>query len=192
MKHKTKRVIIITGDRQIGKTTLCQKLVRCLRQQDIQVSGVITQRVGPHDLEVVELASGQSYPLTLPFDQKAGIALGHFRMCPEAMQRSNIALEESFPTQVFIVDELGPLELKRRQGWYNVVTLLKEKVYHIAVLVVRPELLGEAVQQLPGEVYKVVNVTVDNRERLGPSPCNMILEKLNPLLDARKSEARAK
>ena len=160
------RIILLTGHRQVGKTTVCEHLVTLLRQADIAISGLITKRTGPHDLLVNELHSGESYPLTTPTTETTGITVGHFRMAPEAIARGDRALDDCFPTQAFILDEIGPLELLRGQGWSRALKLLKRLHYQIAFVVVRPELLVDAMWLLPTTMYTVVQVTVETRDAL--------------------------
>ena len=159
-------IVLLTGERQIGKSTLCRKLVDRLRNSGYQISGLLTRRTGSHDLETWELHTGQTYPLTLPFDPQADRPLGNFLFSPDAIHRSAAALDSCFPTKVFFLDELGPLELKHRQGWVNIIMLLAEQNYGIAFIVVRPELLGHAIDALPATVYTVVRVREDNRDAL--------------------------
>ncbi len=160
------KLILITGQRQAGKSTLCERLVGELRAASVAVSGLITRRTGPHDQEVLELRSGQTYPLTLPFAEVEGSATPHFRMDPAALARALDALRESFPTQVFILDEIGPLELKRGQGWAAALDWLATERYAAALVVIRPELLGDLVARLALPWYTVVNVTPDNRDQV--------------------------
>jgi nucleoside-triphosphatase THEP1 len=115
-------------------------------------------------LEVRELRTESVYKLTDPFDTPSASPLGHFKMNAAAMARSVRALAGSFPTQVFVLDEVGPLELKHRQGWVDVLALLAHESYVIAVVVVRPSLVGQAVVELPATIYSVVHVTPHNRE----------------------------
>lgn len=159
-------IVLLTGECQVGKSTLCRHLVPLLTAAGLPVSGLLTSRTGPHDLAVTELDSDRSYPLTLPFEGTAGIALPHFRMDPQAMATSLQALEASFPTQVFFLDEIGPLELIMEQGWVKVLELLKQETYRVAFIVVRPELLIQAIWRLPVSAYVVVRVTVENRDTL--------------------------
>ncbi|RLC83842.1 MAG: hypothetical protein DRI37_09755 [Chloroflexi bacterium] len=163
------RIMLLVGERQVGKSVVCQKLTRLLRETSIAVSGLLTRRTGPHALEVTEIHTSARYPLTLPFDDTAGVALTHFRMDLQAMARSAAALEGAFPTQVFILDELGPLELELKQGWSHALQLLRRKRYTLALIVVRPELLVEAIWQLPISVYTVIRVTPQNRDALPAS-----------------------
>lgn len=174
MKHSP--IILITGDRQTGKTTLCLKLAAALQAAGVSVTGVLTQHTGPNDLEVLELASGQRYALTLPFVPGHDGVLRRFRMDPQALARSSRAIEESFPTQVFWVDEIGPLELRHNQGWNRVPDLLERDDYEGAVVVVRPELLGEAIARMPAPVYTVVKVTPQTRDALAVFLHDTLLE----------------
>ncbi|MCJ7549057.1 MAG: nucleoside-triphosphatase [Anaerolineae bacterium] len=158
------RIMLVTGERQVGKTTALKRALTTIRQAGVSVSGLLTQRTGPHDLEVWELVTESVYRLTDPFDASSASPLVHFNMNAAAMARSARALAGSFPTQVFVLDEMGPLELRHRQGWVDVLTLLAREAYVFAVVVVRPSLVGQAVVELPVTMYSVVHVTPHNRE----------------------------
>ncbi|HEY88991.1 MAG TPA: DUF2478 domain-containing protein [Thermoflexia bacterium] len=165
----TSPIVLITGEMRAGKSTLCQKLVQRCRSKGITVTGLITQHPAPHSLEALALHTTERYLLTYPFESELGTALTHFRMNPAALARSAEALPTSFPTQVFILDELGPLELLRGEGWIAALHLLAGEEYEIAFIVVRPALLAQAVQQLPRNSYTVANITLKNRELLAES-----------------------
>lgn len=158
------RIIMITGERRTGKTTLCLKLSEQLRRHGLTVSGMITQQPEPHTLVSTELRTGHRHTLTHPFDSPQGIALTHFRINPETMVRSARGVQRSFPTQVFILDELGPLELVRGEGWVEVLSLLKSGTYVVALIIVRPTLLDEAICQLPADWYTLIKLTKENRD----------------------------
>lgn len=157
------KIVLLTGNRQIGKSTACLRLADMLRQTDLKVSGLLTQRTGEHDLCVTELHSGETYPLTLPMTNNTGFVVGHFRFAPEAIARSDKALDDCFPTQVFILDEIGPLELIYGQGWARAIKLLRRCNYRVAFIVVRPELMIRAICQLPASFYTVIHITTEMR-----------------------------
>ncbi len=161
-----KKIILITGERQVGKSTLCRKLASQLQTREIPVSGMLTRATGPHHLEATDLLTSERYTLTRPFRGAGGFLMTHFRLDPEALTRSAAALEEAFPTQIFLLDELGPLELRFQRGWNNVPRLLARHDYCIALVVVRPSLLVEAMYALPSPVYCIVEVTPENRDLL--------------------------
>ncbi len=172
------RILLITGTRQVGKSTALVRAVTRLRDADVRVSGLLTERTGPHDLAVTELHTGARYPLTDPFKDLPDSVTRHFTMNEAALARSRAALEAAFPTQVFVLDEIGPLELRRRQGWANIFGLLARESYAIAILVVRPELLGEALAQLEGCCFSLVHVTPGNRVEI---PALLVEEAVSAL-----------
>jgi nucleoside-triphosphatase THEP1 len=155
----------MTGARQVGKSTALRRAVDAMRQAGLAVSGLLTERTGPHDLAVTEVHTGATYALTDSFDATGDSPLGNFRMNGAAFVRSARALSESFPTQVFVLDELGPLEFRHRQGWVAAFERLACESYDIAIVVVRPELLGRAVAELPGPWFNLLHITPSNRDR---------------------------
>lgn len=168
-------IVLVTGERQIGKSTVCRKLVQRLQKAEYQLSGLLTQRTGTHDLEVTELHTAQTYPLTLPFDPQVDRPLGNFLFSPDAVRRSNAAFDTCFPTQIFFLDELGPLELKHHKGWIRVIPMLRKQVVGLAFVVIRPTLLMEAMDALSAPLYKVVRVRQDNRNALPDILYHMVL-----------------
>ena len=163
------RIILLTGNRQIGKSTACVSLVNMLRETDLKVTGLITLRTGSDDLAVQEINSGDTYPLTLPLNSETGFLIGHFRFSTDALARTNRALDACFPTQVFILDEIGPMELVYGQGWARAITLLRHRKYRIAFIVVRPELIVPAMRQLPLTYYTVIHLTAEIRDSVPAS-----------------------
>ena len=175
---EAKQIVLITGERQVGKSTLCRSLVQQWQASGTQVSGLLTQRTGPHDLEVTEIRTGAQYPLTLPFSNRNGLLLPNFTMDPQAMARSAQALADSFPTQTLVLDELGPLELNMGQGWAAATDLLQHEPYRTAFIVIRPELLMKAIQKLASSLYTVVQVTEENRDDLPGSLLSLCQRRL--------------
>jgi len=145
---------------------VCGRLIERLRASDVQVSGLATRHTGEHELMVTELASGAEYPLTLPFEPSGAPGSTRFRMDPAAFERSSQALAASFPTQVVILDEIGPLELVHRQGWVGALELLQDETFAMAFVVIRPELLSEAVEAFGADLTMVARVTEQNRDGL--------------------------
>ena len=57
------------------------------------------------------------------------------------------------------MDEIGPLELIRGEGWTNAVHALGSRQYDLAILVMRPKLLETALKLWPwGETITIENV----------------------------------
>ena len=159
-------ITLITGARRVGKSTLCKQWATDLRAANIQVSGLLTRHTGLHDLEVEVLRSGARYRLTQSFVAQAGQPLARFQMDAAASNRSRQDLADSVPTDILIVDELGPLEFIHNRGWVNAFSILAGGEYQHALIVVRLELLAQAVTRLGNSQYTVVHVTVENRNAL--------------------------
>lgn len=175
----TASIILLTGERQIGKTTALSEAVRLLRGAGVAVTGLLTQRTGPHDLAVTELHTGASYPLTDPYREDHDSPTRNFTMNETALARSSGALLTCFPTQVFVLDEIGPLELRHRRGWVGTLDLLKSESYALAIVVVRPELLGDAIAELPGTSFTVIRVGKDNRQCMAADLFDTVMAALS-------------
>lgn len=173
-------LVLMTGERQVGKSTACRRAVALMRRAGLEVSGLLTERTGPHDLSVHELHTGLTYPLTHPFEEGKNPPLMNFRMDEDAMARSCSALAQGFPTDVIVIDELGPLELKRGQGWVEALDYLRDGKYDVGILVIRPELLWTAMQKLPRSVYTVVSVTLENRDRIPATLAEIAMTSIDP------------
>jgi len=53
-------------------------------------------------------------------------------------------LEEAVPCDLLMIDELGPLEFQRGEGWVNGFDVIENGEYSTALIVVRPSLIDEA------------------------------------------------
>ncbi len=169
-------IVLLTGERQVGKTTVCLRLLEIAQARGIEVGGLITKHTGPHELLAVDVRDGTEYPLTLPFSSEDNPLL-HFRMSPEAMSRTARVLSCAFPTQLFILDEIGPLELLHGRGWVEGIRLLAQAHYDVAVLVVRPELLETAIAQLPPLDFFLVSRVTEARRDLLPRTLWQFVER---------------
>ena len=161
------KLLIITGERKAGKTTLCRALVRRIRARSIPISGITSpavfvdgQKTG---IDAVDLSSKERRSLAVYDPEPAPPAGGgkplHYRFDPAVIDWGNAIFRKAVPATVLFVDEIGPLELKRGQGWTAALNALDARQYQIAVMVMRPELLDESLARWPwAEVVSVPNV----------------------------------
>lgn len=61
----------------------------------------------------------------------------------------NQVLADTDGCDLLLVDELGPLEFNRGQGWQNGLQAIDKGEYKIAVVVIRPALVETAVKRWP-------------------------------------------
>ena len=154
-------LILITGEIGSGKTSLCRELVKIARQKDVDLAGLISPGVFNNQdkiaIDVHDLRSGKQKRLAeLNKNQNQGLRTKRWAFDPEAVAWGNQILAEAAPCDLLLIDEIGPLELNRDQGWVNALQTLKAGKYQCAVVVIRPSLLTQARELWPAA--KVVDL----------------------------------
>jgi len=150
-------IILLTGDRGSGKTTVCQRLAAQARAAGWDVAGLLSPAVFEGGLKValdaLDLRSGERRRLA---HIRTSVASPD-ELCTPAwcfntttVAWGNRVLTHATPCDLLIVDELGPLELERNQGWTAGVAAVNTNRYRQAWVVVRRELLTVAQQLWPG------------------------------------------
>jgi nucleoside-triphosphatase THEP1 len=69
-----------------------------------------------------------------------------WKMDFEVLEWGNQIIKSSIPTSVLIIDELGYLELEKKEGWVEAFKILDHGLYDSAVLVIRSELIDLALK----------------------------------------------
>lgn len=186
-------LVVVTGESGGGKTSCCLQLVREARRRGLLVSGLLTlalytadtpasdagMRSGgaplsPHSPEArglprvrvaEDLRSGQRRPAAhrVPSEGRVpGEPL--WRLRDEALAWGDAVLMHACPTDVLVVDEIGPLELLHRRGWYRGLWCALAGRYGLAVVVVRPWLVPRLRELWQAPIEAVVDVAgVDGR-----------------------------
>lgn len=139
---------LLTGPRGAGKTTFCQEVVAQAQRKGYSCGGLLTLRGEGFARTVVDVGTGYARPLTRPGGE--GVRLGPYVFDPEAFAWGAAVLVSSVPCDLFVLDELGPLEIERGEGWAIGLEVLRRRPFRLGLAVVRPELLGRVVRGLPG------------------------------------------
>jgi nucleoside-triphosphatase len=146
---------IISGARGAGKTSWCTALVDQARQIGLSVSGILCpavfadgQKIG---IDLVEIRNGKRYRLGMRRNEDSGEGtyVGCWRFDEQVLAWGNRILQELDPSDLVIIDELGPLELQDNNGLLAGLNILDEHIYRTAFVVIRPELLGLAQTRWP-------------------------------------------
>ncbi len=146
---------LLSGEREIGKTSLLLELKEQAQNADFDVSGVISPAVFEGGfkmgIDLLDLRSGKQLRLAnLNVAEPEGqIATTHWTFDESALNYGNEVLGRSIPCDLLIVDELGPIELVRGQGWQNGIQAIESRAYKTAVIVIRPSLLDVATSKWP-------------------------------------------
>lgn len=154
-------IFVITGDIQSGKTSLCLDVIEAARESGVRLGGVIS----PADflagekiaIDLQDVRSGERMRLAeLSRDKESPISTQRWAFLPEAIEWGNQILKDAVPCDLLVIDELGPLEFDRGEGWVNGFESVASGEYQAALVVVRPSLLDKALGRW--EVDRVINL----------------------------------
>lgn len=148
-------IVLISGEIQSGKTTFCLDLYHQALERKIQVGGLISPAVFVEDqkiaIDVLDLSSGEQIRLAVLNEGRNHLVeTKNWSFFPDSIEWGNQRLKEAVPCQLLIVDELGPLELVRNQGWVEGIKAVESRNFQTAVIVIRPSLLDEALMRWSG------------------------------------------
>jgi len=172
------RIVILSGERGAGKTTVCRKTVALAQARGHTCGGILTLSY-PNDVrDALDVHSGRVRRLTLESNASSpATAMGRFRFDPETLAWGNDVLAHAPTCHLLVVDELGPLEIERGQGWQRAFDVLRGNSFALALVVVRPELVGQARLILPHSPTGTLRVTSHNRDSLPRALLEMLEEK---------------
>ena len=163
-------IVTLTGPPGCGKTTVCRRTVDLARSRGWRVSGLLTvprtSDAGTAGLDIESVVSGERLALAEERGPTDGPSTGRWHFHRRALEWGSACLERASPTDLLVIDELGPLELMLGQGWANGIGILHEGKYSVAVVVVRPSLLAKFQSRLPAAGAGPLVVAADNRDRL--------------------------
>jgi len=182
-------LILLSGPVQVGKTTLCLRLVERARERGLRVAGVLTpalmeegSKVG---IQAVELGSGETRLLARVDRDLGGTQVGPYCFDDRALnwmlECCKSALEGRGAEGLVFVDEIGKLELQRGGGLAPLIPLLARPGRvaarwnsgrwnsgpreQIVVVIVRDFLLDLLRERLSGVDARVVRVEASFREQ---------------------------
>ena len=123
------QLYLITGPRESGKTTWCTDLMQRAIEGELSLGGFLSpailkdgKKIG---IDLLDLQSGQQRPLARKQSENPdSIMIGEWHFDSENLKCANKVLElTSFP-DVLILDELGPLEFERGEGFVEGLRLI--------------------------------------------------------------------
>ncbi|MGB9300103.1 MAG: nucleoside-triphosphatase [Anaerolineae bacterium] len=164
------RVVVLTGERGVGKTHLCQAVVEQAGKIGFRCAGVLSRAVFDGEekaaITLVDVATSAERTLAVADDTPGELRWGRYRFVPSTLAWGSDLLTGATPCDLLIVDELGPLELTLGLGLEAALDVLDEGAFSLALVVVRPELLDTLRKQLNCAETRVVEVDLQNRDQL--------------------------
>jgi nucleoside-triphosphatase len=173
MTPKESKIWIITGPCQVGKTHFCNHLIKQAQTQGLALAGVICPPVIVEQektaISIEDLKSGERKILAKKrTTETEGLLTERWSFDEESMSWGNRVLAETRGCDLLLVDELGPLEFKRGEGWQNGLLAIDNGDYKIAVVVIRPVLVEIAMKRWPSaHVVEILpNLTDENMQQM--------------------------
>jgi nucleoside-triphosphatase THEP1 len=175
-------VILISGDRRAGKTTVLLTVRESAIRAGRGVGGVLSvarfEESGKVGIDVMDAATGRTMPLATIGEVTGGaddVRIGHYTFDPDALAAGLRYAEAGRGADVFFVDELGPLELQRGAGWVAVIDMIRARDFGVALVTIRPELLDHAREKmaLPPDALLIL-VDAANRDAVAAQLANWI------------------
>jgi len=151
---ETRKRFIVTGMQGSGKTTFCQVLIHQAKKAGWRIGGVLSPPVFEGDekvgIDIVDLSTNQRKRLAkLREEGGEGPQTIRWTFNEDALTWGNAVLGSVSSCDLLIVDELGPLEFERAEGWLNGFSAVDTGEYKFAVIVVRPQLVEQALEKWP-------------------------------------------
>lgn len=165
--------VLLTGERQIGKTTVCKQVAELARRLGYDPAGVLAPAIlGEDGLPVayhaLMVSDGEQRLLARSDGDLAGPSTGRYSFDTDVLSwvigRLRGAISQG--CDLLIVDEIGPLELEQGEGLAPILSDLSAKGLPPLLLVVRPELVGRLQRRLSGVPLRTFTVTQQNRQDL--------------------------
>jgi nucleoside-triphosphatase THEP1 len=148
-KSLKRNICILSGEENVGKSTLCKRLVEYGKLRNIKISGIRSE---------IDIVNSQRKAIN-SFDIKTGEMMNlavyspgwdkekperKWRFNIEAMKWGNDVLRRALPADLLVIDEIGYLELEKGEGWNECFNLLESDKFKLALVVIRPDLLALA------------------------------------------------
>ena len=179
--HQTfANLILLTGARESGKTSLLVKVLEKCREGGIDTAGVISPAVfnngNKTGIDLLDVRSGEKRRLAdLRKAGSSGIMTDRWAFDSQTLEWGNLILGAATPCDLLLVDELGPIELEKGLGLQNGISSLNSRGYRMAIVVIRPELIQKALQLWPGSV-------VFDIESCHPNGLMVLMSEISDLL----------
>lgn len=172
----------VTGRIGVGKTTVCERVIELVQGRGFCVSGVLTpalldqdgQKVG---IQLVDLATEERRILGRLGRDRKGLMVGKYTFDRQVLQWGCHVLDRAAAEScdLFVVDEIGPLELKRELGFTRALRVLESGILPRTLIVVRESLL-DAVRAHAHDGQSVdFHVTQDNRSHIAADIAQRLL-----------------
>ena len=158
------KIIILTGEIQSGKTSLCREVSLKAKEAEVQLSGLISPAVFTEGektgIDVINLKNGERQQLAvLREGEQTGLETKRWSFLNETLQWGDQVLENAIPCDLLVVDELGPLEFDRGEGWVSGLKAVDSGEYQVALVVIRQSLIEKATARWNQNISRIIDLS---------------------------------
>lgn len=145
---------LITGPRQVGKSTLCCKLMEYLHGRGASIGGVITIQNDSRSFYL--LGDQQKIPFEASSDEEY-IPIGKYRIHKGNMEHTKLRIIADLDKDYLFLDEVGILELTG-SGFYPVLDQVLSRKDG-TILVVRESIINQFLSEFSIKfAYEIISV----------------------------------
>lgn len=181
----TKRIILVTGEPGVGKTTAILKVAEALKAEGYRIGGMISREVREGGIrvgfEIIDVKSSNRGWLA-HVRQQFGPKLGKYRVNLNNLNRVGVSaiLEAVKECDIIVIDEIGPMELFSEPFREAVLKALESNKLIIGVIHWRAkDKLVDRIKSM--DVAEIFDLTIENRN---DAP-KVILEKAKNYLHGK-------
>jgi len=156
-----KTIILLTGNKNEGKTTLLKELISLLKNKSIDCSGIITYGVFQNEFKhkyIVENIENGNQAVLCEFMGNEHLPYP-YQFCEPGIQLGiNTLISAQYsPESVVIIDEVGPLELSEN-GWSPALNKILKNEFNTMIISVRNSIIDEVIQKWNLQNVQKLNV----------------------------------
>ena len=157
-------VVIVTGAIGVGKTTVCEEVIKIIRNKGYSCGGIITYKIRNEDIVIKDIRTGTTNHFASTSNIYDGPRTQKYFFNPEGIEFGIQAIEKGISSDVLVVDEIGQLELSG-EGFAKSIEQIGTDDIKNCILVIRKTLLSDFLPRL-GVRTSVFETTIDNRNQL--------------------------
>ena len=147
-----KRILIITGKVNSGKSSKLEKIIRQLNSAGKNIKGFITKGIFTDSCKIgynlIDISTGAEYRLA-SISPKDNFTLkqGRFYFNEAVFEKINEKIIQNFNGDVIVFDEIGHLEMKKK-GFYRSLRVCLKDFKGKLIIVVRSSLLENILSEI--------------------------------------------
>lgn len=154
-------IFILTGPVNSGKTTFLKRVVKELKRQKFRVDGFLSEALWENEEKIgynlFDLRSEKSITYIRRSGRRVWERIGPYFFTPQGINWAKKAILQSREADIFVVDEIGPLELSGKGLWPALEKIIFERAQNF-LFVVRKSILDDFLDVLSKSKKRIFDI----------------------------------